>query len=92
MRVSMVFLLAGGMLALGACSTSVEPVNLTMAERAAQCSADSELVPTGRQSGDLRQDYRCRSGGHSRPVRESGATRAGERQAAHAVDRVLRGG
>jgi len=67
MRVSMVsILLTGGTLALGACSTTVEPVNLTMAERAGQCSADSELVRTGSQTGDPRQDYRCRSGGHRR--------------------------
>lgn len=67
MRVSMVsILLVGGMLALGACSATIEPVNLTMAERAEQCSADSELVPTGSQTGDPRRDYRCMSGGHTR--------------------------
>jgi hypothetical protein len=67
MRVSIVpILLAGGLLALGACSASVEPVNLTLAERAEQCSADSELVPTGSQTGDPRRDYRCMSSGHTR--------------------------
>ena len=67
MRTSTVsIVLAAGTLALGACSSTVEPVNLTMAERADQCHADSELVPTGQQTGDPRQDFRCRSGGHNR--------------------------
>lgn len=67
MRVSMVsIVLAGGALALGACSASVEPVDLTLAERAEQCAADSELIPTGQQTGDPRRDYRCLSGGHRR--------------------------
>lgn len=67
MRVSIVSIcLAGGFLALAACSATVEPVNLTLAERADQCHADSELVPTGSQTGDPRQDFRCRSGGHTR--------------------------
>ena len=67
MRFPMVpILLAGGALALGACSATVEPVNLTLAERADQCHADSELVPTGSQTGDPRKDFRCRSGGHTR--------------------------
>lgn len=67
MRVSVISIgLVGGLLALGACSASVEPVNLTLAERADQCHADSELVPTGSQTGDPRRDYRCRSGGHAR--------------------------
>ena len=73
MPVSMVsILLAGGSLALGACSATVEPVDLTLAERAEQCSADSELVRTGSQTGDARRDYRCMSGGHTRgTARES---------------------
>ena len=67
MRVSIVSIcLAGGLLALGACSATVEPVSLTLAERADQCHADSVLVETGSQTGDPRQDYRCRSGGHAR--------------------------
>lgn len=67
MRVSIVSIcLAGGLLALGACSSTVEPVNITLAERADQCHADSELVPTGSQTGDPRKDFRCRSGGHTR--------------------------
>lgn len=92
MRVSMVSIfLVGGALVLGACSATVEPVNLTMAERAGQCSADSELVPTGSQTGDPRDDYRCRSGGHTRgtsasAVSDGGATRVS------AVDRALRRG
>ena len=66
MRVSIIsILLAGGTLALGACSATVESANLTLAERAQQCSADSVLVSTGQQTGDVRNDYRCRSGGHT---------------------------
>ena len=61
MRSSMAsILLAGGMLALGACSTPTGP--LTLAERTEQCRGrDSVAVPTGRQTGDARQDYRCES-------------------------------
>lgn len=61
MRSSIVsILLAGGMLALGACSTPTGP--LTLAERTEQCDGrDAATVPTGRQTGDARQDYRCSS-------------------------------
>lgn len=59
MRVSIIsILLAGGMLVLGACSTTAEP--LTLAERTEQCvGRGDELSRTGRQTGDARQDYRC---------------------------------
>jgi hypothetical protein len=67
MRVSMVsVVLSAGIFALGACSASVGSADLTLAERAAQCSADSELVPTGQQTGDTRRDFRCQSRGHLR--------------------------
>lgn len=61
MRISIVSsLLAGGMLALAACSTPSGP--LTLAERIEQCDGrDAAAVPTGRQTGDARQDYRCES-------------------------------
>ncbi len=96
MRVSTVsILLAGGMLALGACSTSVEPQNLTLAERTEQCQRlpRAEIAPTGRQTGDARQDYECRSvhagGWHDRRDRNVGS--AGAARSA-ATDRALRGG
>lgn len=51
-------LLAGGLLALGACSTPTGP--LTLAERTEQCRGrDASMVPTGRSTGDARQDYVC---------------------------------
>ena len=60
MRVSIVsMLLAGGLLALGACATT-EPRPMTLAERTEQCRG-SGVVPTGRQTGDARSDYKCRS-------------------------------
>lgn len=63
MRVSLVsILLAGGTLALGACSTSTEP--MTLAERTEQCRArDVSMIPTGRETGDARKDYRCATEG-----------------------------
>jgi hypothetical protein len=51
--------LAVGLLTLGACSTSVEPRTQTLAELRQQCRG--EIVPTGRQTGDARHDYDCRS-------------------------------
>lgn len=90
MRASMVsVLLAAGALALAACSTTVEPVSLTLAERAGQCAADSELVPTGQQTGDPRQDYRCLSGGHNRGnARESAGVVGYGRQTTIAAGRA----
>jgi hypothetical protein len=62
MRVSIVsILLAGGIFVLGACSTTAEP--LTLAERTEQCAGPGDdLVPTGRQTGDARRDYKCKRG------------------------------
>lgn len=58
MRASIVsMLLAGGMLALGACA-STGPDTMTLAERTAQCRG-GEVIPTGRQTGDARADYDC---------------------------------
>lgn len=95
MRTSIVYIfLAGGMLALGACSTSGEPDNWTLAERAAICrgAASTEIAPTGRQTGDVRRDYECRSvhadsalDRRDRNVRSVGAARS------TAIDRVLQG-
>lgn len=51
-------LLAGSMLALAGCSTPTGP--LTLAERTEQCRGrNATTVPTGRETGDARQDYRC---------------------------------
>ncbi len=64
MRVSIIsILLAGGMLVLGACSTTPEP--MTLAERTEQCTGRlNALIPTGRQTGDARRDYRCKQVRH----------------------------
>ncbi|NJC40264.1 hypothetical protein GGQ87_000522 [Brevundimonas alba] len=60
MRVSIVsIVLAGGMLVLGACSTVQEPDAMAVTD--ARCRGRAEAIPTGRQTGDVRQDYRCRS-------------------------------
>ncbi|MGZ9098793.1 MAG: hypothetical protein ACXW3O_03735 [Brevundimonas sp.] len=60
MRVSIVStLLAGALLALGACA-STGPGAMTLAERAGQCRS-GEVIPTGRQTGDARADYDCRA-------------------------------
>ena len=59
MRVSII--LAGGMLALGACA-SLDATPMTLAERTEHCDRlGSSLEPTGRETGDARQDYRCRN-------------------------------
>lgn len=81
-------LLTGAIIALGACSTSGETVNLTQAQRAEVCrgAARAEITPTGRQTGEVRHDYECRSvhGGvgyldrrdRNIPNRETGRARA----------------
>ena len=64
MRVPMTsVLLSGAMIALGACSTSGETVNLTQAQRAEVCRGvnRAEITPTGRQTGEVRHDHECRS-------------------------------
>ena len=62
MRASIVSIfLAGGMLALGACAP-VESGPMTLAERTEHCERlGTSLAPTGRETGDARQDYRCRN-------------------------------
>lgn len=95
MRISIVsILLAGGMLALGACA-SVEPRVMTLAERTDQCQRlRTEPVPTGRQTGDARHDYSCRSNHGLSGVfdrRDRNVTGAASARSA-ATDRALRGG
>ncbi|HYC68376.1 hypothetical protein [Brevundimonas sp.] len=87
MRVSITsILLAGGMLVLGACSTTAEP--LTLAERTERCAGPGdELIPTGRQTGDARQDYRCERG-----FRHEGNRSLARASLNSAVDRSLRQG
>ncbi|HST91603.1 MAG TPA: hypothetical protein VLJ13_05330 [Brevundimonas sp.] len=79
-------ILGGGMLALGACATAVTPTTLSLAEQTERCPGiGSRAVATGRQTGNLRQDYRCEST-FSRPDSSSrSATNA-------AVDRSMRRG
>lgn len=58
MRASII-ILAGGLLALGACAQTSP---MTLAERTEHCDRlHSSVEPTGRQTGDARQDYRCRN-------------------------------
>jgi hypothetical protein len=92
MRVSLVFsLLVGGMLALAACSTSVDPRTMTVAERTEQCRnmIRAKIIPTGRQTGDARHDYECTSI-HARPDMPNVVSGASARSTA--TDRALRGG
>jgi len=87
MRVSIVsILLAGGVLALGACATSAEPDQLALAD-ATECGSGARLAPTGRQTGDARQDYRCVSV-HARADRPRARDNRDSRN--RAVDRSLR--
>lgn len=90
MRVSIVaIILAGGMLALGACA-SVDRSPMSLAERTEHCERQrSGIEPTGRETGDARQDYRCRSF-HANAPREGRPAYAGSRNAA--IDRALRSG
>ena len=87
MRVSIVsIILAGGMLALGACATA-DSTPMTLAELADKCQRTG-VVPTGRQTGDARHDYRCQSAnaiGYGEGARSDG-------RAAAARDRILRQG
>jgi hypothetical protein len=53
-------LLAGGLLALGACGTLGQPSNLTLAELAERCQErGGTLTPTNRQTGEPRRDFTC---------------------------------
>ena len=87
MRVSIVsIILAGGMLALGACATA-DSTPMTLAELADKCQRTG-VVPTGRQTGDARQDYRCRS--IQATTYGHGSQNSAER--ASARDKILRSG
>ena len=93
MRVSIVsILLAGGALALGACSTSVESRDITLAEQTSRCNdraISAEVVPAGRETGSARNDYQCQSV-HVAPDR-SARTNHARQERARAVDRALSG-
>lgn len=89
MRVSIVSIaLAGGILTLGACAP-VDSGPMTLAERTEHCERlGTSLAPTGRETGDARQDYRCRNiqaTAYGHGSREA-------RQASVARDKVLRAG
>ena len=87
MRVSIVsIILAGGVLALGACATA-DSTPMTLAELADKCQRTG-VVPTGRQTGDARHDYRCQSAnaiGYGEGARSDGRAAAGR-------EKVLRQG
>lgn len=90
MRVSILSIVfAGGLLALGACSPLDRP-EMTLAERAEQCErTGAQVVPTGRQTGNARNDYDCRSR-HAPSYRPSTTGSGGPRSVGQA--RALRGG
>lgn len=93
MRVSIVsILLSGGVLALGACGTSGEPRPMTLAERTEQCRAvRADIAPTGRQTGDARDDYACRSA-HAADRHDRGDRKIGSAAGRSvAIDRALKG-
>lgn len=89
MRVSIASIfLAGGMLALGACAP-LDSSPMTLAERTEHCERlGTTLAPTGRQTGDARQDYRCRN------IRATtfGHGRQNSSERASARDKILRSG
>jgi len=88
MRVSIAsILLVGGVLALGACATPAEPDDLARAAWTECQGPGTRLTPTGRQTGDARQDYRCVSV-HARADRPRARDNRDGRNAA--VDRSLR--
>lgn len=88
MRVSIVsVLLAGSLLALGACSTLGQPSNLTLAELTERCeSRGGHLNPTGQQTGEARRDHRCT--GARVPIVGNGQARSTTNRA---IDRALVG-
>lgn len=81
-------LLAGGMLALGACAPTAERAE--MADLPECPYPQSRQVPTGRSTGDAKQDYECQSY-HVRPPREVRG-RSASTESNAAVDRSLRRG
>ena len=88
-------ILTGAMLAAGACAPLTDTSHLTADQIAMICNGaqSAQIIATGRQTGDLQEDYRCRSsnpGGvfdrKDRNVQGSGAARD------RAIDRSMRGG
>jgi len=89
MRVpTLTLLLVGGALALGACSATTGPVDMARAE-VDPCPPRTNLVPTGRNTGDASKDYECR-GIHAGLHRDTNARNAASRRNA-AIDRALSG-
>ena len=89
MRASILpIILAGGVLALGACAP-IDSGPMTLAERTEHCERlRAGMAPTGRQTGDARQDYRCQ------PIHATiyghGRQNSAERSAAR--NKILRSG
>lgn len=81
-------LLAGGMLALGACAPTAERAQ--MADLPECPYPQSRQVPTGRNTGDAGKDYECQSY-HVYPPREVRG-RSASTESNAAVDRSLRRG
>ena len=79
--------LALGLLALAGCSTTSAGRDMTLAERAVQCHGSARLVPTGRETGDVRRDYMCRS---VHAPRDSNVTGNGTARS-RAIDRIYMG-
>lgn len=82
-------LLAGGLLTLGACSTGDAPGQLTQIQQTECRGPGTELRPTGRHTGDVRQDYRCRSV-HAIAERNGVTDRGAQRSIG--IDRAARNG
>ncbi|RZJ03551.1 MAG: hypothetical protein EON89_11240 [Brevundimonas sp.] len=90
MRVSIAsIVLAGGLLALGACSTADKPGAMTRVEQTECQGPGTELRPTGRRTGDPRQDYRCVSV-FARAERNGVTDRGAQRSMG--IDRAARSG
>jgi Bim protein N-terminus len=83
MRLLTISALAGLGLALSACGTFGQKVELSLADLQTRCDArGGQLAPTGRQTGTARLDHACFDRGHSRHIsryeRGVGATSASE--------------
>lgn len=95
LRVSLASLLsAAALLSVAACAEVTDVSHLTIAERNEICGGvpRTEVVATGRKTGELRRDYRCRgihAGGYRDRQDRNVESAAGARNAA--IDRMQRG-
>lgn len=81
-------ILASGLLVLGACAPTTAPAELAL-DGSLKCGIGGEPRPTGRNTGDPRQDYDCR-GVHANAYRDTNASNASAGRNA-AIDRALSG-